>query len=518
MREYEYEPGYAPSICQPPASEVTFWPPLNNVEPPPPPNFDVLTRHAKSRAKMRKQGKNNGEILAWLRKKGIMFQIPHLVAYWQKLSAEQANDKRKEQPKAQLQHNHQQNEKQQQRQTRARPKPGKAEYHSKSATSQNPQMAGGVLSTPTMADGKNGEVAPPPPRGGLAAVAEYVDELVQMRRDGDHIGEMLCFLGRKHIHATTAEVTRILEIHDKAVAAAEAVAEKEQVKSRLDQIKEHIGDLVKMRDEGKGRFDMIEWLNTRSITAFGDDLNTVLQEHDAEEKQKQKQKAEQQPKPNPLQLVGSLRRDDRTAAEAEPNAMAETPPQGTAANDEDNPPMARGNASAARTPSAFLEILGLSVDKVDAFLEGRPILKLEKAIEIGKYHAVHTFSSPDSTVHELKVANQTLSIAAAYEEAQARAADRQHMLKLREAAHELRVKKMAQTEARAKAAAERKAPKTFDNTARIAAFRKEYFKDVFTPENIALVKQAFAKAGVKWVSVPDDPDYVPPAGQPHNPP
>ena len=520
MWEYDDEP----TVCQPPASEVTFWPPLNNEEKPPAPNFDVLARHTKSLSKLRRQGKNNGEIQDWLRKKGLVFPLPDLITYFQNLAVEQEQKHQKEQ----------QQQEQKKRifkrsQTKAHPSPDKTPYLPKTVPSQNPP------------DGPCGVA----PRGGILAVVDYAGELVQMRRHGDHIAEMLCFLRRKHVHATAAEVTRVLEIHHRAVTATEAEAEKEQLKRQFDQIRSHIGDLLRMRGEGKDRCDMIEWLGTNGITACGADLNLIFQEH--EEAQKQKQEEEQHSKPapnpnpgsansnakakaetenkspensetsNPLELVGSLRPDVHSLGEG----SCDNRPAAC-------PPMASGNANAARTLTApttkpaemvdgidgFLIQCGISVDKVDAFLEGRPPLKLEKAIEIGKYHAVHTFSSPASTVQEVKAANQTLSIAAAYEEAQARAAYRQQILKLREAAHELRIKKMAQVEARAMAAAERKTPKTFDNTARIAAFRKEYFKDVFTPENIALVKQAFAKAGIPWVSVPDDPDYVPPAGQP----
>jgi hypothetical protein len=194
--------------------------------------------------------------------------------------------------------------------------------------------------------------------------------------------------------------------------------------------------------------------------------------------------------------------------------VAQSPPQEKEANAEDCLPLATGGLS----PTELLAALGNAGDQFRTFFKDRPRLPLADVMELGKYYAVHKLTSPETTPQELKVVNQLLAIVSAYEQAQARAADRQQGLKLREAAHELRVKKAAEKEARARAEAQRKAPKNFDNSARIAELRREYFKDLQPPESIGCQIAAFAKAGQEWIPLPGAPDYVPPSGHPLNPP
>ena len=97
--------------------------------------------------------------------------------------------------------------------------------------------------------------------------------------------------------------------------------------------------------------------------------------------------------------------------------------------------------------------------------------------------------------------DQMMEIAVAYERDQVQLEQRQRALEIRQSEYELKVKRAAQAEKRdkakareRKAAAARKAPRDFDNSTLIARMREEYFREVNSPENMADVDAALAKA------------------------
>jgi hypothetical protein len=111
-------------------------------------------------------------------------------------------------------------------------------------------------------------------------------------------------------------------------------------------------------------------------------------------------------------------------------------------------------------------------------------------------------ADPNPKPEDRQQIDRMLQIAMDYERSQFEQAHRQRVLELKQAEHELRVKRAAQAEKREKAKAkareeadaERKPPRDFDNTDLIADMRGELFREVYTPENLAAVEAALAKA------------------------
>ncbi len=116
--------------------------------------------------------------------------------------------------------------------------------------------------------------------------------------------------------------------------------------------------------------------------------------------------------------------------------------------------------------------------------------------QIDRFHA-----QVDPKPQALRQIGRMLQIALDYERVQIQLAHSQRALEIRQAEYELKVKRAAQCEKRDKEraeerreTAERKAPRDFDNSERIAQIREAHFRRVNSPENMARVDAALAKA------------------------
>jgi hypothetical protein len=124
----------------------------------------------------------------------------------------------------------------------------------------------------------------------------------------------------------------------------------------------------------------------------------------------------------------------------------------------------------------------------------------------------------DSKPEDLQQIDRMLRIAVDYERDQVLLEQRQRTLEIRQAEYELKVKRAAQAEKRdkekareRKAAADRKAPRDFDNSARIAAARAAHRAQWDTPENRADVEAMLAKAEAEAGIDPDNnPNIIQP--------
>jgi hypothetical protein len=266
--------------------------------------------------------------------------------------------------------------------------------------------------------------------------------------------------------------------------------------AKLDLMEPHVEQLTRMRDQHRSLGEILHWLWLQGVKIHGGHLTAFWQ---------RRAEREANPPPPP-QIAGSpppLRKSRPSPNQASPpEAVSDTshsshpshasadpplrppsPPKGEVGHRPDEVSPAPNNANPASERAAKL---GRIMDKY--------LSDLKELVE-------KCAADPNPKLEDRQQIDRMLVIAIDYQRDQDQKAQRQQALDLKQAEYELKVKRLAfmekQAEAKAKAqeeAAERDPPQDFDNTDLIADMRGEMFKEVYSPENMAAVHAAIAKA------------------------
>ncbi len=248
-----------------------------------------------------------------------------------------------------------------------------------------------------------------------------------------------------------------------------------KIAAKLDLMEPHAERLARMRDQRRPTGEILHWLWLQGVKIHAGHLTAFWQRRALASPN-----AAAPPNDQPKNPSAKIRHDPET----KPTPAKVTLHPSNAARS--SPPPHPSPAKAAATQAYSAKLAGMMNDYLDFTND-----------LLSKCRA-----DPDPKPEDRRQIDRMLQIAMDYARSQFEQAHRQRVLELKQAEHELRVKRAAQAEQREKAKArareeadaERKPPRDFDNTDLIADMRGELFREVYTPENLAAVQAALAKA------------------------
>jgi hypothetical protein len=249
--------------------------------------------------------------------------------------------------------------------------------------------------------------------------------------------------------------------------------------AKLDLMEPHVEHLARMRDEHRSTGEILHWLWTQGVKIHGGHL-TAFWERREQRQANPPPPTQRKTRPSDGRAELPLRRPSPPGGEGgrRPDEVSPAPSHASAAPDPNHASAASHHRAAA---------LGAIMDNYLASLKDL----IDKCA-----------ADPNPKLEDRQQIDRMVQIALDYQRDQDQKAQRQQALDLKQAEYELKVKRLALMEQReaAKAKAreaadtQREPSRDFDNTDLIADMRGEMFKEVYSPENMAKVDAALAKA------------------------